>query len=57
MNLPKLKLDWLNKSRPLENRKMGFDEICKNEKCLNFLDKDTNMTTIILNIAQAMTSM
>ena len=39
MNLPKLKLDWLNKSRPLENRKMGFDEICKNEKCLNFLDK------------------
>ena len=24
MNLPKLKLDWLNKSRPLEKQKNGF---------------------------------
>ena len=39
MNFPKFTLEWLNKSRPLENRKMGFDQVCKNKKCLDYLDK------------------
>lgn len=39
IGLPRLSLNWLNKSRNLENRKLAFDEIHKNDKSLNFLAK------------------